>query len=72
MVMLILAFICILSVNVPGLVKKKYWRELVVFSVFFILAFTLAFLQVKGVKIPSPVKGIEYLFKNVLGIYYRS
>ncbi|GAB6152027.1 hypothetical protein JCM17380_07770 [Desulfosporosinus burensis] len=51
--------------------KKKYWRELTVFSLLLLLAFILSLLQTMGVKIPSPMKGIQYLIKDILGLSYE-
>lgn len=60
--LLFIIFIGVILFEVPGLVRKKYWRELTFFSLFLLVAFTLALLQVIGVKIPSPFNGINYLF----------
>jgi hypothetical protein len=68
--LLILAFIGVAAIEVPGLIRKKYMRELVVFSLFLLSAFILAFLQVIGVKIPSPVDGIEAMIK-MLNLDYK-
>nr|WP_243270090.1 hypothetical protein [Thermanaerosceptrum fracticalcis] len=67
-VLLIAAFVGIALFEVPGLIQKKYWRELIVFLMFLLGAFILSLLQVLGVKVPNPVKGIEFLVKNFLTI----
>ncbi len=69
--LLIIAFAGIALYEVPGLVRKKYWREFAVFSFFFLLAFVLALLQTVGVKIPSPIKGIQYVIKDILHLSYK-
>ncbi|MDK2822481.1 MAG: hypothetical protein PWQ67_868 [Clostridia bacterium] len=62
-ILLIIAFIGIALFEVPGLIQRKYWRELIFFLILLLLAFILSFLQVIGIKIPSPIKGIEFLVK---------
>lgn len=59
--LLIAVFLIIIILEVPGMLKKKLKRELIAFSVFLFIGFTLAFLQIIKVKIPSPnnlIKGI--------------
>lgn len=60
---LILIFTIIALFEFPGLVKKKEWRELITSSVLLAIGFMLSFLQVIGVKVPNPNKGIEALVK---------
>ncbi|MBO8169578.1 MAG: hypothetical protein H0Z35_10395 [Thermoanaerobacteraceae bacterium] len=67
-ILLIAAFIGIALFEAPGLVQRKYWRELTAFLLFLVAAFILALLQVLGVKIPNPVKGIEVLVKYFLSL----
>lgn len=62
-VLLVLAFLAIIWLEVPGLVKKKAWRELAAFSVFLALGFALALPQVLGLEVPNPNKAIEALFR---------
>lgn len=69
-VLLILVFTGAAWFEVPGLIRKQHFRELTVFSLFLLTAFILAFLQIIGVKIPSPVDGIEYLIKDLLHLNY--
>lgn len=69
--LLIAVFAGIVLFEVPDLIRKKYWRELVVFFLLLSFAFVLSLLQTIGVKIPILYSGIEYLFKDVLHLYYR-
>lgn len=69
--LLILVFIGAIWVEVPGLIRKKYFRELTVFSVFLLTALVLALLQVMGVKIPTISSFIEYLVKDLLHLNYK-
>lgn len=58
-VLLIISFIGIGIYEVPGLVRKKYWYELIVLLIFLLIAFILSLLKVQGVKVPGLLKGIE-------------
>ena len=68
--LLVIIFIIIGIVDLPKLIKKKQWYDLSVFSIFFLFAFTTALLQTLGVPIPSPVKGAEFVIKDVLHLNY--
>jgi hypothetical protein len=70
-ILLIIAFICIVLWEVPALIRGKKWRELTAFSLFLLLAFALSLLNTIGVKIPSPMKGIQHLFKDILHLSYK-
>lgn len=62
---LIFIFILIIFFEVPDLIRGKLRRELAAFSVFLAIGFILGFLQVIGVKIPSPNDGISFLVETV-------
>ncbi|HHY70359.1 MAG TPA: hypothetical protein GX519_01600 [Thermoanaerobacterales bacterium] len=62
---LILIFIVIVFLEVPGLLREKLWRELIAFSVLLSIGFILSFLQVISVKIPSPNDGIIFLIETI-------
>ncbi|MEL1136652.1 hypothetical protein AAC978_15890 [Desulfitobacterium sp. THU1] len=55
----ILVFTVIALIQTPDLVRKKQWRELVVSSLLLTLGFILSFLQVIGIELPNPNKGVE-------------
>ncbi|MDK2823181.1 MAG: hypothetical protein PWQ67_574 [Clostridia bacterium] len=63
--LLFLLFIGIILLEVPGLVKKKMWRELVSFSIYLFIGMALSIPQVLGVKIPNPTKVIEVIFRPI-------
>jgi len=68
---LIAAFVAIALIDMPRLVKnKRYRRELVVYCILLASSFTLALLYFRGVKIPSPIKGVQYLIMDVLHLGY--
>ncbi|NBJ15499.1 MAG: hypothetical protein FNP40_07960 [Dehalobacter sp. 4CP] len=68
--LLTITFVAIGLFEVPALVRNKHWRELTVFSAFFVFAFILAILQAVDVNIPNPIKGIEYLIRDILKMSY--
>jgi hypothetical protein len=67
---MLLIYVIIALCQIPALIKKKYWRELIAFSFFFALAFILNLLQALDIKIPSPMKEIQYLLEDVLHLKY--
>ncbi|WP_026881528.1 hypothetical protein [Clostridium akagii] len=69
--LLIMIFIGIILIEVPGLIKNKYWHELKIFSVFLIIAFIMSLFYIIGIPIPNPVKGEEYLIKHILHLNYK-
>jgi hypothetical protein len=69
-VCIIIVFISLAFFEIPGLVNKRYWRELVVFSCLFLIAFILVIFQIMGVKVPSPMNGIKYIISDILGLGY--
>ncbi len=70
-IFLIIVFAIIALINVPPLIREKQWRELTVYSGFFALAVTLSMLLALGVDIPSPIKGVQYIIKDVLHLNYK-
>lgn len=65
-ILLLLLFLGIIWLEVPGLVKKKMWRELIAFSVFLITGMALSIPQVLGIAVPNPSKPVEALFKPLV------
>ena len=62
-ILMILLFLGIIWLEVPGLVHRKMWRELIAFSVFMIISMGLSIPQVLGIPVPSPNKLINNLLK---------
>lgn len=61
--LLLLLFAGVVLMEVPGMVKNNMWRELAVFFIFLVVGMALSIPQALGVKIPSPTKPIEALFR---------
>jgi hypothetical protein len=68
--LVILVFGAVALLQIPALVKQKYWRELIAFSLLHIIAFTLSLLYVSGVLLPSPMPFLKYVVQDVLHIKY--
>ncbi len=69
--LLITIYIFIAAMQIPSLIKQKYWRELVAFSLFITLAFTFSLLISLDVKIPSPLKVIQYDIQDKYNLKYQ-
>lgn len=65
-VLLIIAFLIIISLEVPGLVRKRMWRELTAFSVLLVFGMALSVPQALGMTIPNPNAYIETIFKPLV------
>ncbi len=63
---IIMAFLVIILLEVPGLVSKKMWRELTAFAALLIIGMALSITHTLGVMIPNPNKYIEILFKPLV------
>lgn len=69
-ILMFFVFILIFFFEAPGLIQKKYIRELISFLVLWSLAFVLSFLITYDVKIPSPSEGIARITKLIVkGLY---
>lgn len=62
-VLALFAFLLIIAIEVPGLVKKRMWRELAAFAVILGVGMSLSILQILGVELPSPITFIEAIYK---------
>lgn len=63
--LLILVFAVIIAFEVPGLVRKKMWRELTAFSVLLLMGMILSFGQALKLPLPNPTRGIEAVFRPI-------
>ena len=69
-VLLISAFAVIALIEVPGLIKKKHWRELTVFSVILALAFFVSVMQLLHIEIWNPVRDSQFFIKSLFPFGY--
>lgn len=56
--------------DLPELIRKRHWADVAVFSILYLTGATLAILLYLGVEIPSPIRGVQYLFGEVLHLKY--
>ena len=73
-VLLAAVFAVILFLEVPGMVKKKQWRELTVYSVLMAIALVISAMYILDLDVPNPVKNTQYyvqsLVKYLFGLSY--
>lgn len=69
--LLIAAFACVAFYDVPCLVRQKYKTELILYAVLFLAVFIITVLQLYDITMPSPIKGIAYILKDVLHLSYQ-
>lgn len=70
--LLVLFFAGVTAFEVPGLVQKKYWRELMVFALLMTVGFTLGLLMVLGVEMPKIGEGITKVVEAHFGDFLNS
>jgi hypothetical protein len=57
--------------EIPPLVKKKWWREMIVYLLLLSAGMTLAILLSKDVTIPSPLDWVTKFFSPVTTFFER-
>lgn len=62
---LVLVFSGLALLEIPKLMRKKQWPELITSAVLLSIGFLLSFLQVIGVVLPNPNKVISNLIKMI-------
>ncbi len=70
--LLVVSFVVMVAYEAPEMIRQRQWGELALFIGLVLFAFTVSFLQVIGVSIPSPVKGIEYLTSRMLSLFQQA
>jgi hypothetical protein len=58
--------------EIPPLVKKKWWREMIVYFLLLSAGMALAILLSKDVTIPSPLDWITKIFSPVNSFFERN
>lgn len=66
-VIILFVFAVICFYQIPPLVENKYWKELVAFSVFLLLAFIFTLMRGLGAELPNPNEGAEIIIKFIAG-----
>jgi hypothetical protein len=57
--------------EIPPLVKKKWWREIIVYFLLLSAGMTLAILLSKDVSIPTPLDWITKVFSPISSYFER-
>ena len=65
LILLLVIFIILALIDVPRLVREKYWRELAVYSGLMLAALILSALMVLGVPLPPVTTELNNLIKKV-------
>lgn len=66
--LLILTFIILILIEVPPLIRKRYFKETVVYLILMVFGFTISFLQLIGIEIPGILGIINKVFSSALNI----
>ncbi|MDF2880470.1 MAG: hypothetical protein K0R54_1027 [Clostridiaceae bacterium] len=69
--LIIVIFIGIIIIEVPAMIKNRYWHELKIFFGFLMAAFIMSLFYINGIPIINPVKDIEFLVKDILHLNYK-
>lgn len=67
-VLMIMGFMLIAFLEVPGLIRKRWWRELFWYSIFLVSGFVLCLLLMLGVKFPDISQVITSLVNALLSL----
>jgi len=62
-ILLLLTGVAMSWYDVPGMLRKKQWGEMVAFFVFLVAGLTLSTLMLLNVKVPNPTRLIEAIFE---------
>lgn len=69
LLLVVFAFAVIVAYELPSMLDKKQWRELITFSILVLLGLIISCLMTMGVKLPNPVEGIELVTSKVYGFF---
>lgn len=64
-ILLIATFLGMAALELPGLISRNLWRELGVFLLIWVMAFTFSLLLALDVDLPNLVEVIEFLARKV-------
>lgn len=62
-VMVALVFILIIVLEVPGMIKKRWWKELAAYGFLMLLAMALTFAYLLELPVPNPTPVVEKLIR---------
>ncbi|MCZ8517717.1 hypothetical protein O9H85_36505 [Paenibacillus filicis] len=61
---LIVAFTVLTLLELPGLLKKRQWAEIAVYSMLLMIGFVLSLLLTVGIEVPNPDKAIQSVIRS--------
>ncbi|MHB8158538.1 MAG: hypothetical protein ACYDEQ_14325, partial [Desulfocucumaceae bacterium] len=64
-ILISLIFIFIIALEAPGMIKKKMWRELTVFSTLLLIGMVYSFGLALNIPMPNPTDAIMTIFEPV-------
>ena len=67
----VIAFAGIAALDLPDMVKNERWRDLIVYSVIFLLVLVLGVLMALDVQVPSPIKAVQAFYRDVLHLSFK-
>lgn len=70
--LLILGYALVIPIDVPGLVRKRCWRELIAYGVILAIAFAIVVLRMTDVKLPPLVKDTQYYVSDFFRMLHLS
>jgi len=68
-ILIVLAFGLIAVLQIPFLVRNKQKKELIFYTIFLFIGFSMAMLYALGVKLPNPVTGIKDML-DMINVHY--
>jgi hypothetical protein len=66
--LVVIIFGVIAWLEIPGMVQKKYWRELIVYCALLLPEFVLSLLLTMGVNFPAVSTAIFEMVKSIFGV----
>ncbi|GFZ31307.1 hypothetical protein CSC2_18330 [Clostridium zeae] len=70
MLFVIISFVIIIFMELPELMKKRQFRELLAFATFTLIALILSIFYVLRIPIFNPVEVFQYIIKDLLHLNY--
>ncbi|CDX04740.1 hypothetical protein DesLBE_2552 [Desulfitobacterium sp. LBE] len=68
--LLVIVFLGVVLFELPELIQKRYWRELITVIFLLSIGFILSLLLAMGIEVPNPSNALVYIFKEVLHLSY--
>ena len=66
---LVLLFLAIIVIQVPGLIKKQMWRELMAFSFLLLIGMVYSIGQTMRFPMPNPTKALDFAYNLLMTLF---